>query len=167
MCLLLQGNQCQPLGQPAAASAAGQPANSEPAAAVMVNPPQPVLPPIEQPPLGYNNLLGHVDNDFPEVESARQGMLVVRDVLPSVMQSRVLLLSQACILSVSQSLMFIQLALPHSLAQPVTHSLTHSVTHSLAHSFTRSLTHSFTRFFSYSFTHTCMHLFARVMYAQP
>ncbi|KAA6422027.1 MAG: hypothetical protein FRX49_08045 [Trebouxia sp. A1-2] len=67
------GNQCQPLGQPAAASAAGQPANGEPAAAVMVNPPQPVLPPIEQPLLGYTNLLGHVDDDFLEGESARQG----------------------------------------------------------------------------------------------
>ncbi|KAL0030535.1 hypothetical protein WJX79_002841 [Trebouxia sp. C0005] len=66
------GNQCQPLGQPAAASAAGQPANGEPAAAVMVNPPQPVLPPIEQPLLGYTNLLGHVDDDFLEGESARQ-----------------------------------------------------------------------------------------------
>lgn len=101
--LLVQGNQCQPLGQPAAASAAGQPANGEPAAAVMVNPPQPVLPPIEQPLLGYTNLLGHVDDDFLEGESARQGMPVIRDVLPSVMQSVILLLSRSCILSVSQS----------------------------------------------------------------
>ncbi|KAL0019716.1 hypothetical protein WJX77_003911 [Trebouxia sp. C0004] len=66
------GNQCQPLGQPAAASAAGQEANSEPAAAVVVNPPQPVLPPIEHPPLGHHNSLGHVDTDFPEVEPAPQ-----------------------------------------------------------------------------------------------
>ena len=106
-CLLLQGNQCQPLGQPAAASAAGQPANSEPAAAVMVNPPQPPL--IEHPlPLGYNSLLGDVDDDFLEVESAPQGTLVVRNVLPSVMQSVVLLFSQSCILSVSQLLILIQ-----------------------------------------------------------
>jgi len=69
--LLMQGNQCQPLQQPAAVSVAGQPANSEFAPVVIVNPPQP--PPDEEPPLGFNSLLGHVDD---EVESARQGMLL-------------------------------------------------------------------------------------------
>jgi hypothetical protein len=131
--LLMQGNQCQPLGQPAAASAAGQPANSEFAPVVIVNPPQP--PPDEQPPLGFNSLLGHVDD---EVESARQGMLVVRDVLPSVMQSIVLLLSQSCILSV----VHFHLVVTASLTCSARDSLTNSIIPSLTHSCIRSHMHA-------------------------
>ncbi len=96
----MQGNQCQPLQQPAAVSVAGQPANSEFAPVVIVNPPQP--PPDEEPPLGFNSLLGHVDD---EVESARQGMLLSGCVVFSHAVSR----------SSAQSIV-------HSLSQSVRHS---------------------------------------------